>query len=117
MVEQVRNGDGWITVQLYNDQAEAFLSRKGRIQQVRVAAEEGATKVTLKAPEAGTYAIVIYHDENANTDLDTTFIGYPTEGFGFSNNPTLFLGPPSHDEAAFEVASGGAALEIKVTYP
>ena len=68
----------------------------------------GATNVTLEAPGAGTYAIVIYHDENANTDMDTTFIGYPTEGFGFSNNPKLFLAPPSHDEAAFEVAEATA---------
>ncbi|MEM7221538.1 MAG: DUF2141 domain-containing protein [Pseudomonadota bacterium] len=116
-VDQVRNGEGWITVQLYDDQADNFLSRKGRIKQIRVNAEAGATKVQLEAPGPGTYAIVLYHDENANTDMDTTFIGYPKEGFGFSNNPKLFLAPPSHDQAAFEVAEAGAEVEIKITYP
>ena len=116
-VDQVRNGDGWITVMLYNDRAEDFLDRAGRVKKVRVAAEAGATEVTLEAPQAGVYAIVLYHDENANTDMDKNFIGYPLEGYGFSNNPTLFLAPPTHDEVAFTVDPDGATLEIKVTYP
>ena len=33
----------------------------------------------------GVYAIKVYHDENENKELDTGFLGIPTEAYGFSN--------------------------------
>ena len=116
-VDQVRNSDGWIRIELYDGKADAFLSDAGRVKEVQVAAEAGATSVSFRAPATGVYAVVLYHDENANDDLDQNFIGYPMEGYGFSNNPKLFLAPPSHEETAFEVVGSGAQLAIKVTYP
>ena len=29
------------------------------------------------------------HDENDNNQLDTNFLGIPSEGYGFSNNPNV----------------------------
>ena len=49
----------------------------------------------------GPYAVAVYHDENANIKFDKNWIGIPTEGFGFSNNPRTFLGPPTPKDAAF----------------
>ena len=34
----------------------------------------------------GTYAIAVFHDENANGKLDKNFLGIPCEGYGASNN-------------------------------
>ena len=33
------------------------------------------------------YALALYHDENGNRSFDRTGVGFPAEGFGFSNNP------------------------------
>jgi len=42
----------------------------------------------------GTYAVGVLHDENLNNKMDTNIIGIPKEGFGTSNNPKSFMGPP-----------------------
>jgi uncharacterized protein (DUF2141 family) len=40
----------------------------------------------------GTYALAVIHDENANGKLDTSWLGIPTEGYGFSNDVKGSLG-------------------------
>ncbi|MEY4055933.1 MAG: hypothetical protein RL519_1268 [Pseudomonadota bacterium] len=57
---------------------------------------------------AGRYAISLIHDENANRKMDMALI-MPKEGYGFSRDAAVTMGPPKFDKAAFEVA--GAAVE------
>ena len=64
---------------------------------------------------SGRYAISLIHDENANGRLDTRLI-IPREGFGFSRNAPVRMGPPSFDAAAFRVESGEAHLAIRMRY-
>jgi len=59
---------------------------------------------------AGRYAISLIHDENANRKMDMALI-MPKEGYGFSRDAAVTMGPPKFDKAAFEVA--GAAVEQK----
>lgn len=56
---------------------------------------------------AGEYALVVYHDENDNLDIDRSFIGIPTEPLGFSNDYRP-KGPPSYSRAAFTLADNEA---------
>ena len=51
----------------------------------------------------GVYAISIFHDENDNGQLDSNFIGIPSEPYGFSNNAKGMFGPPSFDDCRFEL--------------
>ncbi|MFK7830300.1 MAG: DUF2141 domain-containing protein [Congregibacter sp.] len=60
----------------------------------------------------GTYAVMLYHDENANGELDTNMLGVPSEGYGFSNNKGRF-GRPSFDEAKIFL-TGDLRIEIKI---
>lgn len=60
--------------------------------------------------EAGAYAVKLYHDENNNGALDTNMLGIPSEGYGFSNNPTG-IGEPDFEDAMFSV-SGDTTIEI-----
>jgi uncharacterized protein (DUF2141 family) len=53
----------------------------------------------------GTYAILIYHDENKNGELDK-FLGIPREDYGASNQAHSRLGPPRWQDARFEVKGG-----------
>jgi outer membrane protein len=50
----------------------------------------------------GSYALIVFWDENNNDKLDRTFIGIPKEPIAFSNNYTP-KGPPQFDRAAFTV--------------
>lgn len=51
--------------------------------------------------KSGTYAIVAFHDENDNGDIDKNFLGIPTESWCTSRNAKAFLGPPSFGAAKF----------------
>ncbi|MFO8029087.1 MAG: DUF2141 domain-containing protein [Cyclonatronaceae bacterium] len=51
---------------------------------------------------SGPKAVRLFHDENGNADLDTNFLGIPTEGYGFSNNPRSRFGAPSLEDQLFE---------------
>jgi uncharacterized protein (DUF2141 family) len=85
---------------------------KGSVRMAVKAADAG--DFAVHAPAAGTYAIAVVHDENSNNKLDTA-IFLPKEGFGFSRNPTITVGPPSFKSASFAVA-GDMRQSIKMKY-
>ena len=64
----------------------------------------------------GEYAVAMNHDENGNGHLDIDPLGSPWEGFGVSNNTTLFFGSPSYESAKFYL-SGSQSITIKAKYP
>lgn len=71
--------------------------------------------VTFEALPTGTYAVLVMHDENDNGKLDT-MLGIPKEGFGFSGNPKLRMGPPKAASVRFELAPGTADQQVKLRY-
>ena len=63
----------------------------------------------------GRYAISLIHDENANGKLDTRLI-IPREGYGFSRDAAVRMGPPKFDSAAFEVGAEPVRMTIRMRY-
>src|SRR5690625_2249513 len=59
-------------------------------------------RYTLKGLPPGDYALLIYHDENRNGELDQNFVGIPREPIALSNN-YLPKGPPSLSRASISV--------------
>ena len=109
---------GEIHVAIY-DNAAAFEADRGE----KGGAAPGITQGTIEYIEPGTvtyryevapgtYAIGIFHDANLNNRLDNYFFGVPREQYGFSNNARGFMGPPSFDDAAFNVEG---KTEISIT--
>jgi uncharacterized protein (DUF2141 family) len=116
-VEGVRSGEGLIAVTLYADDPRRFLAHRGSLYVGRSPAKAGVTHACIFVPGPGVYGIVVYHDTNANRRLDRSFIGLPTEGGGFSNNPSTFLGLPSFRSVRFAVRSSGQTIRVKLRYP
>jgi uncharacterized protein (DUF2141 family) len=81
-----------------------------------VPARPGTVEARVIGVPPGTYAIQAFHDENDNMDLDRTFIGFPKEGLGFSNDAPMKYGPPSFDDAALAVPDTGAAAALTLKY-
>lgn len=53
---------------------------------------------------AGQYIVYVYHDINDNEMLETNgLFGKPSEPYGFSNNPSVFFGPPKFRKCIFEL--------------
>lgn len=53
----------------------------------------------------GVYAVKVFHDINADNKLNTSWIGWPQEPYGFSNDAPVNMGPPPFKLAAFEVGT------------
>lgn len=115
-VENVRNSKGLITAVLYDDNPKTFLKNGARLDRIRVDARESETELCLNAPAAGRYAVALYHDENGNKEFDTDFLGIPTEGYGFSQNPGFRFGKPDVEETVFAIAADQVDLRISILY-
>lgn len=64
----------------------------------------------------GRYAIALLHDENNNGKADRALSMIPKEGFGFSRDAPVRMGPPSFDSAAFSVVAGSSRQAIRMRY-
>ncbi|MEQ8355223.1 MAG: DUF2141 domain-containing protein [Kiloniellaceae bacterium] len=115
-VENIRNSKGLVTAVLYADDPENFLKKGARLDRIRVEAREGETALCLKAPSTGRFSVALYHDENGNKEFDRDFLGIPTEGYGFSQNPGFRFGKPKLEETLFTVGDGPNSLKISVLY-
>jgi uncharacterized protein (DUF2141 family) len=64
----------------------------------------------------GKYAIIVIHDENCNTKLDTNMFGIPTEGYGFSSGAEVTWSAPSFSDAAFSYDGAHLQMSISLNY-
>lgn len=115
-VEKVRSSKGLITAVLYADNPETFLKEGARLDRIRVDAQEGETMLCLEAPAAGRYSVALYHDENGNKEFDRDFLGIPSEGYGFSQNPGFRFGVPEQEETLFTIEAAPVSLSIAMLY-
>lgn len=106
-VENVKGAEGFILASLHTGSWQPPAT-----QAVRVAAMDGTVKLTFKVPGPGRYGVRLFHDRNGDGKLETDFLGIPREPFGFSRNAPAQFGPPSFEEAAFDVGADGAAQSI-----
>ena len=76
--------------------------------------QQGSAKLTLSNVPTGDYSAVIYHDENANGELDKYFFGLPREAYGFSNNARGKVGIPDFESSSFRVGVTHSTQQITV---
>jgi uncharacterized protein (DUF2141 family) len=65
---------------------------------------------------AGRYGVVVLHDENENKKLDRNIFDVPKEGFGFANNPRVFLAAPPIEKATIAVTCPVTTTDIRLIY-
>ena len=113
LVQGVRSADGQVMVAVCSPQG--FLGRA--CDHVASApARAGVTEVLVQDVPPGVYAVQAVHDENGNRDLDRNRLGLPLEGFGFSRDAPIFVGPPRFADAAVQVGAGGGTLSFAMRY-
>jgi uncharacterized protein (DUF2141 family) len=64
---------------------------------------DGHAQFRLKGLVQGDYAISVIYDEDSDGELDTGLFGIPAEPVGFSRNARGRFGPPSFEDAVFQV--------------
>jgi len=81
---------------------------------VNVKIENKKTEYIFEELPFGEYAIKLFHDENMNGELDSNFLGIPTEDYGFSNNVRGTFGPADYDDAKFLFEQTEMTMNISV---
>lgn len=83
--------------------------------QMRVPIDTGAAVFHFEALPAGSYAVVVFHDENDNAVIDHGLLG-PSEPLGFSGGFRLSLvsGRPDFERLKFDFKPPTQILELQV---
>jgi len=105
-ITDIRAAEGSLMVALVNTDA-AWNNQAKPVAAQAVAAVKGEMQLKFTDLPDGAYAVQVMHDENGNDKLDSNFLGIPTEGYGFSNNPDV-MRRATFDEARFEVKADTA---------
>lgn len=108
-----KNRVGKLRVQLYGGNPADFLERGRKLKRIDLpVTRAGAMNVCVAVPRAGTYAIAVRHDADANGKTNWN------DGGGFSNNPKLSLLKlkPSHRAASVSVGSGVKVVPVVLNY-
>ncbi len=113
----LHNAKGQITIVIYGDRPEDFLVKGKRLVKQRIPAQTGSVSVCLALPAPGHYALAAYHDEDGDGKLNRSFIGVPTEGYGFSNDAPAVMGLPAFSDVLFNAGPGDTAIKVAIRYP
>ena len=79
-------------------------------------ARAGEVEITLRDVPPGTYALQAFHDLDEDGEIDTNFLGMPSEGMGFSNDAQMRFGPPDFADAAVTVGPDDATFRFTRRY-
>ena len=113
-ITNIENGSGTIYIAIL-DSAEDWLKSdsesKPFCDSTQTVSSTDDFLVSIGDLPPGKYAISLFHDLDGDAEMDTNFVGFPKEPFGFSA-PMGKFGPPKFDEAAIEFSGGNASVEI-----
>ena len=96
--------------------AEGFPMENNGARQLWLAAETKGTTCRFEHVPEGAYAVSIAHDMNGNREVDTNFLGMPSEQWGVSRNIRPTLRAPRFEEAVLKIAddAGEVMIDIRV---
>lgn len=112
----MRSGEGLVRACMTAD-PHRFPKCRGDSASISVVIPAGRAQVLDFGRVApGHYAIALLHDENGNGRADRAVSMIPTEGFGFSRDARVRVGPPSFKDAAFTVNGQPVRQAIRMRY-
>lgn len=106
-VTNITETTGTIRIALYNNEGD-FLKKFQEGKIVKVSGKE--VTIVFDNLKKGDYAVSVYHDKNDNQEMDSNFMGIPSEPYGFSNNAMGTFGPPSFEKAKVSVDSNKTSV-------
>ena len=119
VVDGLRSAQGQARVAVHNRVPGAAFPDGGVVAAAWRRAGNGALRFVFADLAPGEYAVAAFHDADVDGELGQNMVGLPTEGFGFSNGATGFMGPPSFDEAAVTVGPKDerVSVAVPIAYP
>jgi uncharacterized protein (DUF2141 family) len=99
-VSGARNNNGFVLCSVFKDGKGYPDQPSMAIYKARLPLRNGRVLFEATALPAGLYAVALLHDENEDNKMNTSALGLPKEGYGFSNNVMGLFGPPSFSKAS-----------------
>lgn len=115
-VTGLRSGKGMVLACMTSD-PDHFPDCEGDADAYSLTVKAGEPlTLTFPAVAPGHYAIALAHDENDNGKIDRALGVIPREGFGFSRDARVRMGPPKFRDAAFDVGDTPVRQAIRMRY-
>lgn len=115
-IDGLKNTNGQVCASIFGS-SQGFPADRDRVLERQCTKiTDTSVKLTFKNLKAGNYAVAVMHDENEDNKVNRTDLGFPLEGFGFSQNPEIRDRPPKFDEASVLVAGENTDIKIQLKY-
>lgn len=105
-ISGLKEATGSVQIAVYNSDS-TWLEEGAVLTRTVVIADslEGDLVRTEVELPMGEYAISAFHDMDGNGELDTNFVGIPSEPFAVSNNVVEKFRAPKYEDAVFTVGA------------
>lgn len=115
-ITNIRSSEGVVRICMTEDEDRFPRCRNDANAHRRVVDANGTVRLTFTGVAPGRYAIAVLHDENNNNKADRALGMMPKEGFGFSRDARVRMGPPSFSSAAINIGSEAVTHSIRMRY-
>lgn len=115
-VKNIRNDKGQIGFCLFNKSLGFPNHTEKAMLCAFIKVKGNSAEYTFTNIPFGTYAVCVFHDENADKKINSNIIGIPKEGIGVSNKAKGHFGPPKFDDAKFNFSDTGQTITISLSY-
>ncbi|MGL5871880.1 MAG: DUF2141 domain-containing protein [Xenococcaceae cyanobacterium] len=115
-IDGLKEAKGQICFSLFAS-SKGFPDSSGNALQAQcILVAERSPRLTIENLNVGNYALAVFHDANQDGKLNRNFLGIPSEGFGFSQNPVIQTGPPKFQESAVLITGTKTNLQVQLRY-
>ena len=115
-VTGLRNNVGEVRCGLFNS-AATFPKDGQEFQGVAAPIVNQQATCTFTNVPPGTYAVALFHAAPGQTVMRKGMFGQPLDGYGFSRNAPIGMGPPAFSAAAYAYSGGAVTFPVTITYP
>ncbi|WP_144604350.1 DUF2141 domain-containing protein [Algoriphagus algorifonticola] len=102
-VSNCRSNQGMVRILIFDQESGFPDNRKKALKSISLPIKNQESKIAILDLKPGKYSISTFHDEDENGELNKNPFGYPSEKYGFSNNPRVIFTPPSFEKCSFEL--------------
>jgi uncharacterized protein (DUF2141 family) len=122
-IRNVESEKGKVMIALYNSEANyksddlrhaSACKLDYRSQGLVMTARKGNMTAVFADLPPGQYGVAVFQDVNDNGKLDSSFVGMPTEPYGFGNDAPLQFGPPEYKDVILPVGDGVLETVIRL---
>jgi uncharacterized protein (DUF2141 family) len=115
-ITNIRSPKGVIRLSIYT-RSDQYPFKPFKTYEVKKESlNQGRIHTSINDLSPGQYGLCFLDDENRSGQMESNLFGIPLEGFGFANNPKLFLKKPEYDRIVFRLDPGSNRIQLITRY-